>query len=86
MRALQLKNNTGIVAGIALLCSAAFAQVVDGPSVNLAGGPVSVVTTFDLPIGTGPAQNPSDILATGLAFYSQLLGHLPLVRRFSASV
>src|SRR5579872_1610337 len=73
MRALQLGNNTGIVAGMAVLCCGmAFAQVGDGPAVNLAGGPVSVVTTFNSPIGTGPAQDLSTTgaLSTGLAFYT----------------
>jgi hypothetical protein len=54
------------------MLGAAFAQVDDGPVVNLAGGRVSVVTTFDLPIGTGPAQDSSGtgVSATGLAFYT----------------
>jgi hypothetical protein len=75
MQALQFRTNIGIIWGIAVLCcGAAFAQVDDGPSVNLAGGPVSVVTTFDLRPGTGPAQAPdtglSGILPVGLAFYT----------------
>jgi hypothetical protein len=73
MRSIQFRSNTGILAGIAVLlcCSAAFAQV-DGPVVNLADGPVSVVTTFDLPILTGPAQDQLGIsaLTPGLAFYT----------------
>jgi hypothetical protein len=54
-----------------MLCGiAAFAQI-DGPAVNLSGGPVSVVPTFDLPILTGPAQEQVlAALTTGLAFYT----------------
>jgi hypothetical protein len=46
--------------------------VIDGPAVNLVGGPVSVVTNFDLPILTGPSQEVgvSALVATGLAFYT----------------
>jgi hypothetical protein len=41
-------------------------------TVNLADGPVSVVVTFDLPPGTGPAQEQllSIPAASGLAFYT----------------
>ena len=73
MITLQLSKDLGIVTAIVVLCcSTAFAQVTDGPTVNLAGGPVSVVTTFDLPIGTGPTQSllGTGALATGLAFYT----------------
>src|SRR5260370_30792581 len=69
MRSPQFRT---IAAPAVLCCSAAFAQVGDGPVVNLVDGPVSVVPTFDLPIGTGPAQNRSGpfALAAGLAFYT----------------
>jgi hypothetical protein len=75
MRALQLPTNPGIVCGMALLCcGAAFSQVADGPSVNLADGPASVVTMFDLSPGTGPAQTPNPgvfaIFPAGLSFYT----------------
>jgi hypothetical protein len=69
MRSLGPKNNIGVTLGIAVLCcNAAFAQVV-----NLADGRVRVVTKFNLPIGSGPAQDRLDVnpLATpGLAFYT----------------
>jgi len=63
-----------ILAGISLFGrGAAFAQ--DGPSqptVNLAGGPVSVAATFDLPLGPGPAQDQNIFAAAsiGLAFHT----------------
>src|SRR5579862_8233412 len=65
----------GINTGIAVLCcGAAFAQMDDGPSVNLADGPASVVTTFDFRPGAGPAQASdtglSGILPVGLTFYT----------------
>jgi hypothetical protein len=45
--------------------------VIDGPAVNLLGGPVSVVTKYDLPIAPGPAQEQlSAAVSTGLAFYT----------------
>jgi hypothetical protein len=58
-----------ILVGIAAsCCSVAFAQ----QTVNLADGPVSVTVTFDLPPGTGPAQEQSRLIAAapGLAFYT----------------
>jgi hypothetical protein len=80
MRAPQLRNTTGIVAGIAVLCAkAAFAQVGDGPvgdgpTVNLAGGPVSIVTSFGSNLMMGPAQDTSGTSSTNglasLAFFT----------------
>jgi len=82
MRSPQLRT----IAATAVLCgSAAFAQVanIDQPVVNLAGGPVNVAATFDLPMGMGPAQDQAFALApaTGLAFYTanyQAFGSFPL--------
>jgi hypothetical protein len=54
-------------------CNPAFTQAVDpddGPVVNLVDGQVHVAIQFDLPIGMGPAQDPADVLAMGLAFYT----------------
>jgi len=52
-------------------------------TVNLTDGPINVVTTFDLPPGTGPQQEPPalGVLASGLAYYTQnytALGGVPL--------
>jgi hypothetical protein len=71
MRSPQLRT---IAAAAALCGSAAFAQVVniDQPVVNLVDGPANVATTFDLPLGMGPAQDQTGLaaLSTGLAFYT----------------
>src|SRR5260370_32879027 len=67
-------NLDTLPAAAALCGSAAFAQVVniDQPVVNLVDGPANVATTFDLPLGMGPAQDQTGLaaLSTGLAFYT----------------
>jgi len=72
MQSLRPEEKIGVLLGIGILCcSAAFAQVTDGPTVNLIGGPVNVVPTFDLPISPGPAQSLSvAAAASGLPFYT----------------
>jgi len=73
MQSLRRGETTGVLLGMTILCcGATFAQVTDGPTVNLIDGPVSVVPTFDLPISPGPAQSLSSFaaLAPGLSFYT----------------
>jgi hypothetical protein len=55
---------------------------IDQQVVNLADGPVNVATSFDLPIGMGPAQDQAGVTpqATGLAFYTTTYPSLGLVQ------
>ena len=65
----SVSGKARIIAALTILwCSPAFPQV----TVNLVDGPVAVSATFDLPIGTGPAQTASALgaAAAGLAFYT----------------
>ena len=74
MRFLPWGEKAGLSVAIAIFCcNAAFAQVGDGPAVNLIDGPVSVVPTFDLPVSPGPAQSRPGVAAAavaGLPFYT----------------